>query len=102
MSQSLSLWRQECAIMDRFDFEKIHKCMQALNWKWRGEEVTVEDLKICAEQLINYIKRDIEAGVDGAWLSVSTGGFKATGHLIQGDWRLTLEFIVAQWEGSPE
>lgn len=102
MSQSMSLWKQECDIMDNFNFEKVHKCMQALGWKWRGEDVTIDDLKICAETLINGVKRDIEAGTDATWLSVATGGFKASGHLIKGDWRLTLEFIVAQWEGSPE
>lgn len=102
MSQTQSLYRQECKIMENFNFEKVHKVMQSLDWTWRGQQVTIDDLKICAEKLINDVKRDIEAGTDHEWLSRSTGGFVASAHLIKGDWRLRLEFVVAQWEGSPE
>jgi hypothetical protein len=88
--------------MENFNFDKVHKVMQSLDWTWRGQRVSIDDLKTCAEQLINHVKRDIEAGTDDKWLSWSTGGFVASGHLIKGDWRLRLEFVVAQWEGSPE
>ncbi len=102
MSQGQSLYRQECYIMENFNFDKVHKCMQALNWKYYDGEPTVENLQGVAERLISDVKRIIESGEEGTWFSCATGGFVASGHLIKGDWRLRLEFVVAQWEGMLE
>lgn len=102
MSQTQSLYRQECKIMENFNFEKVLKCMQALNWKYYDSEPTIDRLKVIAESLISDVKRIIESGEGDQWCSCATGGFVASGHLIKGNWRLRLEFVVAQWEGSPE
>lgn len=50
--------------------------------------------------LINYVTRAIEEGWESPFLSTSTGGFKASGHLINGNWILSLEFVVAQEDGQ--
>ena len=102
MSQSLSLWHQECEIMDNFDFEKVHKCMQALNWRYYDGEPDLDKLKYIAESLINHVKRIIEAGEGDEWVLASTGGFVASAHFVKGSWHLSLDFVVARWEGSPE
>ena len=103
MSQSQSLYRQQISIMERFDFERVHKCMKALNWKWRGEEPTIDDLKVKAEVLLTTATNRIHDeffNQEGTWFSVSTGGFKASMHMIGGDWRLMLEFIVEDEQGQ--
>lgn len=99
MSQTTSLWKQQCKIMDGFDFEKVQRTMLTLGWRWRGEEPTLEDMKSTAEMLISWVTRTIEGGWESPWLSSSTGGFKASGHLINGNWILSLEFVVAQADG---
>lgn len=35
MSQTASLWQQQCKIMERFNFEKVQRTMLALGWRWR-------------------------------------------------------------------
>lgn len=99
MSQTANLWQQQCKIMDRFNFEKVQRTMLALGWRWRGEDPTLEQIKGTAEMLINHVTRAIEEGWESPFLSTSTGGFKASGHLINGNWILSLEFIVAQEDG---
>ena len=99
MSQTASLWQQQCKIMERFNFEKVQRTMEALGWRWRGEEPTLEQIKGTAEMLINYVTRAIDGGWESQFLSTSTGGFKASGYLINGNWILSLEFIVAQEDG---
>lgn len=100
MSQTASLWQQQSKIMYRFNFEKVQRTMLALGWRWRGEEPTLEQIKGTAEMLINYVTRAIEEGWESPFLSTSTGGFKASGHLINGNWILSLEFVVAQEDGQ--
>lgn len=99
MSQTVSLWQQQCKIMDRFNFERVQRTMQALGWRWRGEDPTLEQIKGTAEMLINYVTRAIEEGWESPFFSTSTGGFKASGYLINGNWILSLEFVVAQEDG---
>lgn len=99
MSQTASLWKQQSKIMDRFDFEKVQRTMLELGWRWRGEDPTLEEIKGTAETLIGYVTRSIEEGWDSPWLSSSTGGFRASGHLINGNWVLSLEFVVAEQAG---
>ena len=40
------------SIMDNFDFKEVQRAMDLLDWKWRGEYVTVDMLKEEAERLL--------------------------------------------------
>jgi hypothetical protein len=102
MSQTQSLYRQQCEIMQNFDFKKVLKCMKALKWKYYDGEPDIERLQSIAEGLISDVTRVVESGSQQHWLTCSTGGFKASAQLVNGDWLLTLEFIVARWEGLAE
>lgn len=102
MSQTQSLYRQENEIIDNFNFGKVLHCMQALKWTYYDSEPTIDRLKVIAEKLITDVIRIVESGEEGTWFSCATGGFVASAHLMKGDWRLRLEFVVAQWEGHIE
>lgn len=55
-------------LLDAFDFERVHRAMVALNWRWGpdpGEVPTVSDLRRCARRLL----RDAKPGY-----ATSTGG----------------------------
>ena len=94
------------SIMDSFDFEKVHKCMELLDWTWcmkynlsrdRSELVeshvpTVEELKETAANLLWYTvncKDDL----------VATGGFQVEKDFSNpNDPWISLKFIVEECE----
>ena len=48
-------------IMDEFNFDKVQKAMDCLDWKWVGEDVTVGMLKTEARRLL---RNAVEARLD--------------------------------------
>jgi len=81
-------------IMKHFDFEKVHKCMVALNWEWgfRGSGVpSIERLREHAENMLH----DMEDVDDRC---CRCGGFRVT--IRQG--LLELLFEVDSWRGDNE
>ena len=79
-------------IMKHFDFEKVHKVMELLDWKWKTEEgLEVPSVK----QLKKYAKKQLENVVDNYKkkhedLYISSGGFET--RMEYGE--LYLRFIV--------
>lgn len=68
-------------VMARFDFEKAHKLMVFLNWKWTKSE-GVPSVKEIKDSVRGYLQSALNGPTDfeGCW----SGGFKATkshGHL---------------------
>lgn len=81
------------AIMDRFDFERVHVAMKALDWKWHKTEAgpdlvpSTVDLRRTAREFLTYA-----AGADeGKERYMSSGGFVAKQNR---DGDLSLEFVV--------
>lgn len=59
-------------ILDEFNFEKVHKAMEALDWTWYDSGVPrIAELRKTARRLL----RDV-AEVDGD-ITMGTGGFQA-------------------------
>ena len=76
------------AIMDEFDFNKVHKTMKLLNWEWRDIGVPdITEIRRNARYILNTAYKS-ESGY------CSTGGFesKVTKHGI------SLKFIIAEWD----
>ena len=86
--------------MDNFDFDKVHKCMTKLNWKWvKHESNTFEipDISKIREEARRLLKECINRkNIKTSCWMVSCGGFKAQIDFDEGI--LNLEFIVADWE----
>jgi hypothetical protein len=77
-------------IMDEFDFERVHKVMVALNWKWQcGDELpSIADLRRHARTLLRVV-------VEGKDIhKAHTNGFTAYMH----DGLLGLRFEVSSHE----
>ena len=80
-------------LIQRFDFNKVHKAMTALKWTWRDEGVpTIDSLKQTARELL-------ESAASSEHGNIMTGGFKAEYHK---DGNFTLEFILAEVYSSEE
>ena len=78
-------------IMDCFDFEKVHRCMVALDWMWgMGQTMAIPE-KHEIRSTGRRILRDCIAGK-----SYGTGGFQAA--INREDGSLSLQFIVADWD----
>lgn len=77
------------AIIDEFDFQKVHKVMQCLEWEWFDTGIpSVEDLKRKARELLENVEpKHITA----------TGGFRAS---MDSENCLELSFVVEEWCGE--
>lgn len=75
-------------IMGNFDFDKVHKTMKLLNWKWANIGVpSISEIKKNAKYVMNRAY-ELESGY------CATGGFEAkvTKH------GLSLKFTVTDWD----
>ena len=86
------------SILNHFDFNKVKKIMDVLNWKWVLSKNGVPDI----DEIIGLATRLlIDACVEKQ--NISTGGFRAVYDDIgDGDPYVGLEFIVEECEGFVE
>ena len=88
-------------IMENFDFERVHKVMDVIGWRWvfaLNGIPSVEELKKTAKTLLVSACKEKT--------TVSTGGFKAI-YEESSKWDddddkdpyVGLEFILEEWEG---
>ena len=96
-------------IMDEFDFDKVQKVMDYLNWKWRGEYVTVDMLRKEAERLLRGAmdSRLNEFKNEHHHIGIinGTGGFEAKAWCNETKTKieaLELKFVLADWDESIE
>jgi len=85
-------------IMDRFNFRRVHKAMQALNWTWAGPNSIPDEYNLRMEArrlLMETTEMDI------GW-SVGTGGFIAAKKEDRDGEYLSLVFHVEEQRGFNE
>ena len=76
------------SLIEDFDFEKVHKVMTFLDWKWRGEAVpSVEKIKAAATSLLHQLVRSDSQ-------SISSGGLRVLKMNYDGRKYLSLMFCV--------
>lgn len=83
-------------ILDEFDFDKVHKVMEFLNWTWVSRESpnippTVGQLRKKARSLMLYCLNKGDQ-------SIATGGFWVTKRILGGTPFYRLQFVVSSWE----
>jgi hypothetical protein len=78
-------------IMRCFDFKKVHRFMQLVNWKWSSSDaVPNEDaLRATAKELLEIV------ACDEGW-TTETGGFRAENHFGA----LRLSFVLEGWDAG--
>ena len=95
-------------VMRRYDFNKVHRVMQMLDWKWHNSDgtyavPTLQQLQGNAEKLILHVCKHYISdmmlrsfGPDGYQTrTLSSGGFSATLRLFDdGDTEVELRFEV--------
>jgi hypothetical protein len=97
-------------ILDEFDFNKVHKAMEALDWRWVGTGVpTIDELRNGAHHLLRGAANSrLYEFKNEHWLEGivnSTGGFQATAYCNESKSkiiRLDLKFVLTEWDESVE
>ena len=84
-------------ILDEYDFHRVQKAMEALNWIWfssEGEIPSIGELRRQARSLLE----DVYYHTPSPFYMVATGGFEATRTMETGDLNkyLSLKFIVEE------
>jgi hypothetical protein len=93
---------EEC--MDWFEFERVHKAMVLLDWKWgMDDEAAVPDLPEIRKAARKFIRAAIEQ-CTGKKFTVGSGGFEATAYrdpdgVLEG---VMLRFVLADWYADVE
>lgn len=90
-------------ILDYFDFEKVKKVMDTLEWQWWDTGIPeISDLRIKARSLlktvINGVQKTYPNDATGDYYT-ATGGFHVTAKVYEGDPKiyLRLSFCIADW-----
>jgi hypothetical protein len=96
-------------IMENFEWERVQSTMDHLDWRWRGEYVTIEMLRKEAERLLRgAIFARLHEYRDEHWeqgIINGTGGFEATAFCDQFKSKITgleLKFVLSSWDKSIE
>ena len=84
-------------ILDEYDFHRVQKVMEALNWLWvssEGEIPSIGQLRRQARDLLE----DVYNKEASPFFMVGTGGFEATRTMETGDLNkyLSLKFVVEE------
>lgn len=64
-------------ILDEFDFEKVQKVMEFLEWNWCDGVPRIGELRKKARYLLSQVHQNALASEPGDTHCVATGGFKA-------------------------
>ena len=89
-------------IIDEFDFERVKKVMDFLEWEWCDAEIAIPhigELRKKARLLLSEVSvkvlknKEIEAESN-----IRTGGFQATAYKWENEVRMRLAFILTDWD----
>ena len=79
-------------ILDKFDFGKVQKAMELLEWTWAGQGYPkIGEMRETARGLLKNLKSLDEGGV-------GTGGFLARKRTIEGEPFYELSFVLTSWD----
>jgi len=94
-------------ILNEFDFDKVERAMEALNWKWRGETPTLYDLREEALRLLRGAAKsrlgDFKDTHHDVAIINACGGFEARAYCNEDKTKITgldLVFVVTSWDSS--
>jgi hypothetical protein len=96
-------------IIDEFDFGRVETVMDALDWEWRGETPTIDDLYEEAKRLLRGAAEsrlgDFKDTHHDVAIINSCGGFEAKAWCDESKTKITgldLAFVVESWDSSIE
>ena len=85
-----------------FDWERVHKVMTYLDWKWRGVPGGIPEifrLKASAKRLFDLCWEESQEKSIKRTRQMSTGGFKVS---VYENGYTDVSFILGDWQADPE
>ena len=96
-------------IIDEFDFNRVQRAMDYLNWKWVGKSVTVDMLKEEARRLLKGAAESRLGDYKGTYweqgIINACGGFQAMAFCNENKTKiigLDLKFVLTEWDAEIE
>jgi hypothetical protein len=88
-------------LLDEFDFDKVKKVMDFLEWKYHGsayDEISIGELR----RMSRYLLEDAYHASPSPEYMIGSGGFEVSRHMFPDDPTkyLTLQFVVTEWSNS--
>lgn len=90
-------------VMDNFDFDRVKKVMDALEWGWAVDnpeysgQTEIPELSDIRKMARKLMKEAYELSVkEGCGYTIATAGFEA--YCDAGDDYLSLKFVVTDWD----
>jgi hypothetical protein len=80
-------------LLNEFDFQKVMKVMELLDWKWIGERPTLTQLRNTAQSLLEDVLYEGRRNDYKPW-DMGTGGFVVEYRVYHGREHLGLAFNV--------
>ena len=95
-----NLYTQANYILENFDFERVQKVMQFLDWKWGEPTVpSIEQIRSTANHMMQMAISESARQPDRDTF-VGTGGFCAHVYRFNGGDVLELNFSIANYSGG--
>jgi hypothetical protein len=84
-------------ILDRFDFQRVQKAMEALDWHWVDAEEGLPSIAELRRQARGLLE-DVYRYQDSPSITIGCGGFEATRSMEVGSLTkyLSLKFVVEE------
>lgn len=88
-------------VMDCFDFNKVHKVMNQLNWRWcdSKEPPSIQELRVYVRERMRQIYQSSCRKTKSAGFSITYESWNADGVEFDG---FCVEFIVSDWDTNEE
>jgi hypothetical protein len=85
-------------LLDEFNFDKVKKVMNCLEWKYHGsayDEISIGELR----RMARYLLEDAYHASPSPEYMIGSGGFEAARHMLHNDPTkyLSLKFVVTEW-----
>jgi hypothetical protein len=102
MSEAINIDDAVEDILDEFDFEKVKKVMDFLDWKWHAAEdgvPRIAELRKSARSLLKQcaFKVLLSSEID-AESNIFTGGFRAQAYKYDDNVNFRLSFVLTEWD----
>ena len=82
-------------IMDHFDFERVRKVMEALDWRWFSAEEGIPKISEMRQKVRKLMRNAYDYSSEVAESYSATGGFHVT--YYRDIDKFIVEFVVTDW-----
>ena len=98
MKEEIKKKMDEC--IKYFDFEKVRKVMEFLDWKWQSSEdsPSIGELVLYVQNFLNRTYEKLDLNKEESVYSLESGGFKLIATKSKDEIDFEVYFILEDWQ----